>query len=83
VYDIPVNNTTSATLGYTSDLPHGAVITLNGKGGTAPNTVQHSVVNKILLKDGVTYTALDNSFIQLRVFKTATNDRMLIEVARG
>jgi hypothetical protein len=83
VYDIPANNTASQVLGFTSDLPHGTVITLNGKGGTQPNTILQSVIQKIILKDGVTYTALNNSFIQFRVFKTGANERFIIEVARG
>lgn len=83
VYEIPENNTASQPLVYTSDLPQDAVITIKGKGGTTPDTIVHNVTSGIVLKEGVTYTALDNSYIQLRVFKTSASTRLLIEVARG
>jgi hypothetical protein len=83
VYEIPESNQTSEVLVYASDMPHGTVITLKGKGGTAPHTIESNLANKIILKDGVTYTALDQSFIQFRVFQSGPNERYLLEIARG
>ena len=63
---------------------HGTMITLIGSGGVAPATLEDAVSGSatVLLKTGVTWTALNNAVIHLQVFKTDTVT-YLIEMSRG
>lgn len=64
-------------------IDHGKIITLIGKGGSDPSIVSQGQTGSvtIILKDGITWTALNKSCINFRVFK-AGNITYLIEVSR-
>lgn len=75
----------TAALNFTiTDLEHGDVVTLIGGGGTDPYTLAAGAAGDatVVLKDGVTWTALDNATIDLMVYKSGATT-YLIEQKRG
>lgn len=75
---------TTALIGFSEiSLAHGKLIQLIGGGGADPATLVTGVADKkAILKNGATWTGLENAFINLRVF-TAGAMTFLIEESRG
>lgn len=64
----------------TNTLDHGTVVSLIGQGGSSPATL--ATGSGVLLKNGTTWTALENAVINLMVFYDGTT-RTLVEQSRA
>lgn len=77
---------TKALFAKNDTLPHGTVISLLGNGGTGSfaNTVEDGISGNVtvILKAGTVWTALVNSFLNLKVFRSGATT-YLIEESRG
>jgi hypothetical protein len=83
-YKLPSLAVTDAIEFGDMTVEHGTMISLIGSGGVAPATLVDGVSGSatVLLKTGITWTALNNAVIHLQVFKTAATT-YLIEMSRG
>lgn len=77
---------TSAVVVATVDVVagnHGETITLIGNGGTSATTLATDTTGsvQVILKDGITWVALENATLHLQIFKAAATT-YLMEVAR-
>jgi hypothetical protein len=82
-YKVAPLETTAAISIASIDQPAGKLITILGSGGGDPATLANgaSTAATFILKDGTTWTALDNATITFRVFEDGS-DTFLIEESR-
>lgn len=85
IYQLPSHAVTEAIEIIWASMPDGALVTLIGGGGVAPATLSSGVgvvsTTSILLKDGITWVALEGSIITLEAYSSAPN--YFIERSRG
>lgn len=81
-YKLPSLSTTAAIAFSEVSLPHGSLVQLIGGGGADPATLSTGVTDKkAILKNGASWTGLENAVINLRVF-VAGAMTFLIEESR-
>jgi len=84
-YAIPALDVTAAiAVDGAVTLAHGKIVTLIGNGGANPATLANGVAGSVttVLNGGTTWTALQNSVINLQVFKAGATT-YLIELSRA
>jgi hypothetical protein len=84
IYQVPATTEATAIAIATMTLAHGQIISLIGSGGSVPATLASgaSTAVTIMLRDGPTWTALENAVINLQVFDAGATT-YLVEVSRG
>ncbi len=83
VYKLPSLAIADAIEATGVEQEHGAIITLIGGGGVAPATLASGILpNGAVLKDGISWVALENAVINLQVFDAGAN-KYLMELSRS
>jgi hypothetical protein len=83
-YKLPATSATTEIAIASVDANHGDIVTLIGKGGTTAATLAQLLTGStlIVLKNGATWTALEDSVIHLQVYKAGATT-ILSELSRA